>query len=103
MGTKTLWAYAHGHSDCWEATCPDFDISVEARTFDEARRLLEEAVATYVQDALRETPRNAERLLNRRAPLWLRARLAVTFLRHIGARRRQPREMQAGFDIPCPA
>lgn len=101
---KVLWAYAHGTKGAWEAICADLDISVQGESFDEVRGLLEEAVSSYVEDALKESPRDAARLLNRRAPWWLRLRLATRFLGHIGSRRRrQPSELQAGFDIPCHA
>jgi hypothetical protein len=104
MVDRVLWAYAHGTDGSWEATCTDLDISVQGADFEEVRALLAEAVSSYIEDALKETPRDAERLLNRRAPWWVRFRLATRFLGHIGSpHRRQPREFQAGFDIPCHA
>lgn len=103
MQQRALWGYAHGRDDRWEAICVDLDISVQGESWDEVKALLDEAVRTYVEDALRESPADRDRLLHRQAPLLERVRLAVLFMVHIVSSRRRRRDLQASFDIPCPA
>ena len=103
MNARMLWGYAHGTPGAWEAICVDLDISVQGASFDEVRALLDESVASYVEDAMKEDPKDARRLLNRRAPFWVQLRFAAVFLAHIGSRGGKQRELRAGFDIPCPA
>ena len=103
MEKRMLWGYAHGRSGAWEAICVDFGISVQGSSFDEVRHQLDEAVASYVEDAMKERPEDARRLLNRSAPIWVQLRFAAVFIAHISSRKRQQREFKAGFDIPCPA
>lgn len=101
MMTKSVWCYAHGQPGSWEAICVDLDIAVQGSSFDEVKGLLDNAVRTYVQDAVAESPEVSKQLLNRRAPLWVRLKFAWAYLVHIT--RRNDGEMQAGFDVPCPA
>ena len=99
---RRLQCYAHGRAGDWEGLCVDLDIAVQGDSFDEVKRLLDEAVRTYVEDAAREEPEAQRRLLLRQAPFPVRLRLAVSYLAHLlfaGA----GREMKAGFDLPCPA
>lgn len=103
MKSKVLWGYAHGRPGTWEASCVDLDISVQGASFEEVRSLLDEAVVTYVEDALKEAPADRDRLLNRRAPFWVKLKFAALFIAHISSRRSATRELQAGFDIQCPA
>lgn len=102
MGKRQIWCFARGVPGDWEAVCPDFDIWVQGASLDEVRAILYEAVSTYVEDASREDRRTAQRLFNRKAPLWLRVRLAASLLRHI-IRGDGESDSRAGFDIPCPA
>lgn len=103
METSVLFGYAHGRPGDWEAICIDLDIAVQGADFDEVRGLLIEAVATYAEDARKESPRDARRLLRRRAPWWVQLKFIGLFLGHIASSGRPKRELQAGFDIPCPA
>lgn len=103
MEGRVLFGYAHGRPGAWEAMCVDLDIAVQGASFDAVRDLLNEAVASYAEDALKEAPRDAERLLRRRAPPWVQLKFVWLFLAHIALRRRANRELRAGFDIPCPA
>lgn len=103
MQQKFLWGYAHGKPGEWEAICVDFDIAVQGTSFDEVRAMLNEAVASYVEDAMAEAPADRDRLLNRHAPLWVKFKFAAAFLAHISFGRSRSKELQAGFDIPCPA
>lgn len=103
MASRVLFGYAHGRPGAWEAICVDLDIAVQGSSFEEVRDLLNEAVASFAEDARRERPRDAERLLRRRAPLWVQLKFVGLFLAHIASRRPANRELRAGFDIPCPA
>ncbi len=63
--------YAHGRPGDWEGLCIDFDIAVQGRSFHEVQKRLEEAVAEYVAAAIEEAPEDRDRLLGRRAPLYV--------------------------------
>lgn len=99
---RRLQCYAHGRTGDWEGLCVDLDIAVQGESFDEVKRLLDEAVRTYVEDAAKEAPETRRRLLARQAPAGLRLRMAASYLAHL-AFAGAGREMKAGFDLPCPA
>ena len=103
MEYKRVHCFAHGTPGEWEAICVDFDIAVQGSSFEEVRSLLDDAVRSYVEDACAERPAVANRLLNRRAPLSVRVKLAVSYVCHLLSRTREDREYQAGFDLPCHA
>jgi predicted RNase H-like HicB family nuclease len=67
-----LACYAKGKDGHWEAICLDFNIAAQGKSLDEVRRLLEEAVVTYVEDALKEQEPTRSQLLQRQAPLFVR-------------------------------
>lgn len=64
-----LRCYAWSDGGVWEARCVDLDLAVAARTRDEVKRLLNEAIRTYIEDASKEAPADRDRLLRRKAPL----------------------------------
>lgn len=101
---RSFWCFAHGSdADGWEALCVDLDIAVEGRSFDDVKHILESAIRSYCADALNESPKDRDRLLSRRAPLYVRLgcwlRLAGNALRP----RSSNRDLKAGFELPCPA
>ncbi len=102
--SEPLLCFAHGHDGQWEAICVDFDIAVTGRSLPEVSDLLVEAVGSYVEDAKRESPENAAKLLSRRAPrvveLSLFARMLWSALRQLIHR---TSEFEARFTIPCRA
>ena len=100
---RTITCFAHGNRDSWDAICIDFDIAVQGESFDEVRQLLGDAVATYVTSAMAEQPEDRDRLLNRRAPLRVRAKLAFGFLWHVLRHKNPGDDQSAGFSMPCPA
>lgn len=100
---NALLCYAHGRDTEWEAICVDLDIAVQGRSFDEVRSLLSSAIASYVADAAAESPRDALRLLTRRAPFHVRAVLALRLAWYNLMHGKQDREMQASFPVLCPA
>jgi hypothetical protein len=63
---------------------------------------LDEAISTYVEDALKEDEPSRSALLNRRAPLRVRAywamRMAMAALRG----RKEDRDIPVGYPVPCP-
>ena len=98
-----LLCYVRGQGTQWEGICVDLDIAVQAESQKEAFLLLETSVLEYLRSLENEEPEVRQKLLNRRAPFWLRARLALDLFWHTLRRRRGDREHRAGFDMPCPA
>lgn len=88
-------------TDGWEAFSLDFDIAVHAHSFDEAKSTLQEAVVTYVQDAMKEAEPHRSRLLNRRAPLWVRLMWGWRFFIE-AVRDSRGRSIAVGFPVSCP-
>jgi predicted RNase H-like HicB family nuclease len=103
MGEVRIWCFADGGPNGWEAFCPDFDISVQGDTFEEVKATLNEAINTYVQDAMAESPRAAAQLLRRRAPAFLRLKYALRLLAHAFRSNRSDGDLRAGFDVLCHA
>lgn len=99
--TKTLKCYAWGRHGDWEAICVDLDIAVSGRSLHEVVSLIEEAVDSYIKDAMQEDSLDRARLLSRKAPWHVRARLA---LMSAYASLRAPREDgHATFGVTCRA
>lgn len=100
--TKSLQCYAHGRDGAWEAICVDLDLAVAGNTFEEVQDSLEIAISEYLELVAQEAPEQQEKLLNRRAPWFVRMGLAAKMLAFMifGGR---SREAQASFPMPCPA
>jgi hypothetical protein len=103
MAERHLRCYARGRGDSWEAFCIDLDLAVQGNSLNEVRELLGEAIDTYVEDAMKEEPAQARRLLSRRAPLHVRARLGLQMLAYSLAATRREGDHQTSFEIPCHA
>jgi predicted RNase H-like HicB family nuclease len=98
---KKLVCYAEGHDGQWQAFCPDFDLAVQGRTFEEVYAALRVAILEYIEAAQQEDPMTRDRLLNRRTPIAERVRL---FWRYVSAVfRSSNREATHGFTVACPA
>lgn len=95
---RTVHCYIQGQGNEWEAICVDFDLSVAGRSFDEVRASIEVAIKLYLETALQDQDR--DRLLARRAPLWVRLQLAM---RHIMVSLRRRSQADGSFHFPCPA
>jgi hypothetical protein len=67
-----LLGFARGRGDRWEAFCPDFDLAVQGRSFEEVRVSLVRAIEMYLDSALAEPEPLRSRLLARRAPFFVR-------------------------------
>ena len=101
---RTLLCYAYGRGGQWEAICVDFDLAISGSSFREVQDGLGEMVDSYVEDARKEDAETARRLLNRRAPLFVRVKLAYKLFAHLIKRNRDNGEScYAGYDIPCHA
>ena len=75
----TATCYAWGRADRWEAICVDYDLTAQGDSLEEVRRELGNAIETYLS-RVRELPKSEQAmLLNRKAPLTLRLRLAALY------------------------
>ena len=99
----TVLCVARGRGNEWEAFCLDLDLAVQGQSFDEVRVLLREAITTYVEDAEAEDQATQRRLLNRRAPLYVRLLWAWRFFRAALSGRGTSRDSSAWFPMPCHA
>jgi hypothetical protein len=77
---KSILCVAQGHRGDWQAFCVDFDIAVEGPSFEDVQAKLNEAVTDYVSAAMAESPLVRAKLLNRRAPVLVRAQWAARIL-----------------------
>lgn len=69
--------YAYGDGRRWQGICTDLDIAVDGASFEDVRESLTTCIELYL-DGLDELPVDAQRrLLARKAPWCLRAKLAV--------------------------
>lgn len=101
---RSLLCVVEGRGDEWEAICLDLDIAVAGRSFEGVMHDLEKAVALYMASANQEAPADRARLLNRRAPLWLRVKTVAHVLFALLSDRSGGRgESGGGFRLPCPA
>lgn len=103
MREKIFRCYAYGSNDQWQAICVDLDIAVQGRSFRDVLDHMGEAISTYIDDLANEDPVAAERLLSRRAPWYVRAKLALSSAIHILRMDRDDDQMTANFDVPCHA
>ena len=102
--SRYLYCIAHGREHEWEAFCLDFDLAVQGRSFQEVSSLLTQAVENYMQEVAQQPDESVRRaLINRRAPLHVRAmwrwRLALAAL----SGRSHTGESTYGFPVSCPA
>lgn len=99
----SFYCVVHGRGDQWEGLCLDLDIAVHAHSFNEAKDLMKDAIATYIEDALKEDEPARTALLRRHAPLRVRvywaARIAWAALRG----RNRDSDLPVGYPEPCPA
>lgn len=95
---RTFTCVAEDHGDGWEAICLDFDIAVQGDTFEDVRRMLEEAVHSYLAIVRMEDAATQKRLMRRSVPLSLRLSYAARiFWQSIWNAR------QTAFNVPCHA
>ena len=86
------YAYRDGYR--WSAICTDLDIAVDGDSFEDARESLTACIELYL-DGLDELPAEEKRrFLTRKAPLHVRAKLAILTAFHGGVRNRAARLRQ---------
>jgi hypothetical protein len=101
--TRYLYCVAHHRGEQWEAICLDFDLAVQGRTFEDVQARLQEAIGTYVEDALAQPEPSRSKLLHRRAPLTARLSwLWPLIVRTIFSRERDS-DATVGFPVACRA
>jgi hypothetical protein len=77
---QVVLCYAEGCDDVWEAFCPDFDLAVQGRSFQDVYNKLEDAIDIYLQGVLALPEIDQKRLLNRKAPIPVWASLLVRMI-----------------------
>jgi hypothetical protein len=99
--SDSLYCVLHGRGNEWEGLCLDLDLAVHGKSLSEVKDLMKDAVETYVQDARKEDEPTRRALLNRRAPLRVRAywamRIAMATLRG----RNRDNDLPVGYPVPC--
>lgn len=98
---KPLLCFAHGQGDRWEAICVDLDISVQGRSYEEVYEGLNEAIRTYIEDAMGESPAVSRQLLRRKAPWHVRAGYVTSFV--LSTLLSRDTEQRHGYTMPCAA
>jgi hypothetical protein len=104
MPQRLVTCYAQQLPDgIWEAICVDFDIAVTGRSFAETRDIMEHAVQSYLEDVAQLAPEQRQRLLNRRTPWPVRAKLAIRHMIYSLIERRRGETRHTQFALPCTA
>jgi predicted RNase H-like HicB family nuclease len=103
MDFVVLTCVAHGRGENWEAYCLDLDLAVHGSSPGEVRARLEEAIEGYIAAATDEAEPARSRLLNRRAPLYVRLRWALRILLDAIFGKKPDHESVVGFQVPCRA
>lgn len=100
---KPLLCVAHKRQNQWEAICLDFDLAVQGQTFEEVQDMLNQAIASYVDDAMAEDEPAQSELLSRRAPLLARVAWVWPLVIYGIFDRSRDGDSSIGFSVPCPA
>ena len=101
LATRTLHCYAEGRDGDWEAICLDLDIAVQAPSFEEVFRSLQQAIALYLE-TVADLPANQQSsLLHRPAPLAVRLKFLAHAARGLFAARDDRERHQ--FTMPLTA
>lgn len=84
--------------------CLDLDIAVHGQSLNEVKTTLEQAIGSYIEDAVKEDEASRNRLLCRRAPFLVRLAWALRlFYRSIFGIKKFGGDETAGFPVSCPA
>lgn len=97
----TLTCYAEGRANEWEAVCLDFDIAVQAPSFEEVYSSLNTAIDEYVSYVMTLPKEERKAFLHRRAPLSLRFKFLWHALRATFFGRSTGGKERAEFMLPC--
>ncbi len=60
----------------WQALCLDLDIAAQGETCQEAQALMKDMIASYLEEVFTYPPEDRKRLLNRKAPFFVRLKWA---------------------------
>lgn len=101
--SRKVLCFIHGSRDDWQGICVDLDIAVQGRSFDEVKDLLSISIGSYIESALAEEPAVRDQLLNRKSPVLVRLRHALSFLWAVSRHRNNGDDTTAGFSMPCRA
>lgn len=97
----SFYCIVHGRGNKWEGLCLDLDLAVHGQSLNDVKSIMSEAISTYVEDARKEDEPARSALLNRRAPLRVRAywaaRIALAALRG----RNRDGDVPVGYPEPC--
>ncbi len=95
---RTIFCYAEGKGEHWEAYCLTFDLTVHGRSFGEVRQKIGEQIGLFIEGVNNLPESERARLLRRRAPVreWLRPLWKVMLA---GLGRRDPKERHE-FSFP---
>jgi hypothetical protein len=97
-----LSCYAVGRErDGWEAICVDFDIAVQGDSFAEVTQKLREALASFAEYVNALPAEERERFLKRRAPWYVRTRMALGVILTMLFHNRDDGRRQS-FGLACP-
>ena len=100
---REFLCYVYGLDAQWTAICVDLDLAVEAKSQHDAVNSLEAMVYSYVEDALKEEPRTAAKLLRRSSPLWLRFSLWGASQIYLFRRSKPHSKSYSTIAVPCRA
>ena len=73
---RMLRCYAYGRPNDWEAICIDLDIAVNGTTLQEVTESLGVCISLYLEAVANSPEEDQHRLLHRRSPWHVRAKLA---------------------------
>lgn len=112
MTGRVFRCYVFGSGQSWEGLCVDLDIGAQGSSPKEVLDRLGDAIDCYIDAVMDlDSERDRERLLNRRSPLWLRAKLACgawlcrhvpNFTGFVSGLLKQPPQVTA-TRVPCHA
>lgn len=83
MGKKRtipIICFASGKPGDWEATCLNFDLSVQGDSFEDVQTVLHEMIVDYIESLVDLPKEEQMRFLNRKAPLFLRIKYHLLWL-----------------------
>lgn len=101
---RNLICVAKGRDGLWEAICLDLDIAVAGPSLEAVQESLNEAIFSYIDDALQEQEPTRSQLLNRSVPFWSRVRWTWPFiLAALFGKKKQGVDATVEYPVACPA
>jgi len=75
-----LLCSAEGSEGRWQAICLDLDLAVQGKSFEEVYEALNEMIVSYFETVSKYPAEEQARFLRRKAPFWLRVKVAASYL-----------------------